>query len=109
MGFHYIVDVKDLADAHEVDQKDSKKNGGVESCESEYLGGGGVVMVVEVESEPVANFVLLEAVEVEAQYPDVEDIYGYSPVCGKISGKNRIVLNAETHIDNDEDKNAKND
>ena len=66
-------------------------------------------MVIEVEGQPVANFVLLEAVEVEAQNPDIEDVDGNSPVGRKIPGKNRVVLNAETHIDNDEDKDPKND
>ena len=109
MGFHYIVDIDNLADAHEVDQKDCKKDGGVESCESEYLGWGGVVVIIEVEGQPMTNFVLLEAVEVETQHPDVEDINSHSPICGKIPGKNRVVLNAESHVNNDEYKNAKND
>ena len=66
-------------------------------------------MVIEVKGQPVANFVLLEAVEIETQNPDVQDVDGNSPVGRKIPGKNRVVLNAETHIDNDEDKDPKND
>ena len=64
-------------------------------------------MIVEVKSKSMANFVFLETVKVKAKNPNVKYKNADSSVCGKISGKDRIIFNTETHEFDDEDKDAK--
>ena len=64
-------------------------------------------MIIEMKGQSVTYLVLLETVQIEAENPHVENIDGNSSISRKISSKNRIILDAETHINNDEDKYSK--
>ena len=60
------------------------------------------MVVVELENETVADFVLLDDVEIEPEYPDVADEDAYPPPCWEISAEFCFFLDAEALVDDNE-------
>ena len=65
------------------------------------------MMIIELEGQTMTDFILFEAIEIESKHPDVEYEDGHSTPSRKVSGKNRIIFNAEAHMNNNEDKDSK--
>jgi len=65
------------------------------------------VVIIELKDQTMTDFIFLETIQIEAQYPNIKDKDSCASPSWKVTGENWSILNALASIDDNENNGAK--